>query len=71
MPQFFFHARYNGKLVPDNKGIVLSDLNAAINEAHERKKWLKNDEHLLGEKSTSWFEISDDNGNLLVKVAID
>ena len=71
MPRFFFHARYNVHLVVDPKGLILTDLASALREALERTEWLHRDDHYLESKFSFSYEISDEKGNLLVKVPIN
>ena len=71
MPHFFFHARYEEHLVVDTKGLVLSDLDTAVQEVRERTRWLQQDKYRYDINSNFWFEINDDKGNLLVKMAFN
>ena len=71
MPRFFFHARYDVHLVSDPEGLMLTDLASALREALERTEWLHKDDHYLKSNFSFFYEISDENGNLLVKVPIN
>jgi hypothetical protein len=66
MPRYFFHLRApTGRLILDDEGVDLPDLDAAAREAVEAARTFSNDAELGGDDYSGWFfEIRSDTGSL-------
>jgi hypothetical protein len=66
VPRFFFHLRGpTGRLIPDEEGVELPDLDAARREAEEAARTFSEDSDLGGHDYLGWFfEIRSDAGSL-------
>ena len=66
MPRFFFHLRApSGRLIMDEEGVELPDLDSAAREATEAARGFSEDSDLGGHDYSGWFfEIRSDSGAL-------
>ena len=64
MPRYFFHLRApTGRLILDDEGVELPDLNAAAREAVEAARTFRRDSELGGHDYSGWFfEIRSETG---------
>jgi hypothetical protein len=70
MPKYFLHLRIDGRLMPDDEGTLLPDLETAKREAIEGARDLVAGRVRDGEPlDLSWaFEIADDTGRTVLVV---
>ena len=68
MPRYFFHLRApTGRLIQDEEGVELPDLDCAAREAAEAALSFSNDSELGGHDYSGWFfEIRSNSGSLNV-----
>jgi len=68
MPRYFFHLRTpTGRLIRDDEGVELPDLDAAAHEAAEAALTFSKDSELGGHDCSGWFfEIRSSSGSLNV-----
>jgi hypothetical protein len=66
MPRYFFHLRSpSGRLIRDDEGVELADLDAAAQEAALAAADLGRDCELGGQDYSRWhFEVRSDSGSL-------
>lgn len=69
MPKFFFHIRDGSHLIPDEDGIEMEDLAAALSEAEAGALDMLDDARLEGTSiSHQTVEVHDDQGRLVGRV---
>ena len=72
MPRFYFPIVDNDRVIPDEEGVELIDLDGAISEARRSAYDMLNDALVTGDDiGHQVIQIADDRGNVLASVRMD